>query len=65
MFSDASRWNIPEEDIERKLKIQRELFLGAVYAVGDVALGYRTYCPFELKNHVLARCRIGQNGQEE
>jgi len=29
VFPDSPPWNVPEEDIERKLKIQRELFLVA------------------------------------
>ncbi|NIM95848.1 MAG: GNAT family acetyltransferase [Anaerolineales bacterium] len=43
VFSDSSSWNIPEEDIERKLAIQRELFLVAVTegeVVGTAMGGY-------------------------
>jgi len=29
VFPDSSPWNVPEEDIERKLKVQRELFFVA------------------------------------
>jgi ribosomal protein S18 acetylase RimI-like enzyme len=43
VFPDAPAWNVPEADIGRKLKVQRELFLVATVGqeiVGTVMGGY-------------------------
>ena len=43
VFPDSSAWNIPEEDIRRKLAIQRDLFLVAEIdgeVVGTAMAGY-------------------------
>lgn len=43
VFPDSSTWNIPEEDIERKLEVQPELFLVAEDGgeiVGTAMAGY-------------------------
>ncbi len=37
VFPDSSKWNVPEEDIERKLAVQRESFYVAV--VDGVLIG--------------------------
>jgi len=37
VFSDDPPWNVPEEDIKRKLEVQRELFL--VAAIGEEIAG--------------------------
>jgi ribosomal protein S18 acetylase RimI-like enzyme len=41
VFPDAPVWNIPEADIDRKLSVQRELFLVAVvdHQVAGTAMG--------------------------
>jgi ribosomal protein S18 acetylase RimI-like enzyme len=43
VFPDSSAWNVPEEDIERKLEVQRELFYVALIdgmLVGTAMGGY-------------------------
>lgn len=43
VFSDAPPWNVPEDDIRRKLKVQPELFFVAHHAgdiVGTVMAGH-------------------------
>jgi ribosomal protein S18 acetylase RimI-like enzyme len=43
VFPDSPHWNVPEEDIKRKLQIQRELFLVAMVdgeVVGTAMAGY-------------------------
>ena len=43
VFPDSSAWNIPEQDIERKLVVQRDLFLVALLdgkLVGTAMGGY-------------------------
>ena len=42
-FPDNSPWNIPDEDIDRKLKIQKELFIIAEYEnniIGSAMAGF-------------------------
>jgi hypothetical protein len=43
VFPESSEWNIPDEDIKRKLKIQRELFIVAEIdekVIGTAMAGY-------------------------
>ena len=43
VFPDNSPWNIPDEDIDRKLKIQKELFIVAEYEgeiIGSAMAGF-------------------------
>jgi ribosomal protein S18 acetylase RimI-like enzyme len=43
VFPDSPPWNVPEEDIRRKLSVQRELFLVAIQGselVGTAMAGY-------------------------
>ena len=43
VFPDNSPWNDPDEDIDRKLKVQKELFVVAIYdnqVVGSAMAGF-------------------------
>ena len=65
VFTDSPSWNDPREDIERKLSVQRELFIVAMHGeelVGTALAGYdghRGWVYYVAVNPNLRRSGIG------
>ena len=65
VFPNSPSWNDPLEDIKRKLSVQRELFIVAMYGeelVGTALAGYdghRGWVYYVAVNPNLRRCGIG------